>query len=121
MSGVSADKVALHSVEIEFVRSGMWPILRFVCSAPEGSECRTVCQNPECEEGCYSPGEQDHARVNVDYCNDVEWFENSDDVAGDIFGGPTSIIAPVLVDWSSGEGGPEWRFAPSSATEAAQS
>jgi hypothetical protein len=102
----------LHSVTITFEQGDYWPTLRFTCQAPAGADCRTVCSNSECEEGCYSPGEPKRERVPVDYCNTVEWFENGDDVAGDIFGGPTSITAPVLVDWSRGEDGPEWRLAP---------
>jgi hypothetical protein len=104
-----------HAVTITFEQGDYWPTLRFTCQADEGSICHTVCSNSECEEGCYFVGQPGHERAPVDYCNTIEWFENADEVAGDIFGGPTSITAPILVDWSRGEDGPEWRLAISSS------
>lgn len=109
--GAVAEREALHSVTIECQSGDYWPSLRFSCQAPAGSECRTICRNSECEEGCYRVGQPGHDREPVDYCNNVEWFENGDEVAGDIFGGPTSVTVPILVDWSRGEEGPDWRFA----------
>lgn len=107
----SAERDALHSVTIECEPTGYWPTLKFTCHAPPDSDCRTICPNSECEEGCYYAGRPGHEREPIDYCNNVEWFENSDEVAGDIFGGPTSISAPIHVSWERGEDGPLWRFA----------
>ena len=115
---VGLREAALHSVTVECERADFWPRLRFACHAPEGADCRTVCPNPECEEGCYHYGEPGHERERVDYCNNVEWLENADEVAGDIFGKPvTSITSSILISWENGEGGPLWRFAEHPAAE----
>lgn len=110
MSEPRAEK-AQHAVTIVCEPTDYWPRLKFTCQAPPDATCRTICPNTECEEGCYHVGEPGHEREAVDYCNTVVWFEESDEPAGDIFGGPTSITAPILVSWERGEDGPLWRFA----------
>ena len=99
-----------HRVTIEFDRDVWSPRLQFECHAGPDAACRTVCPESECEEGCYHP--EEHSRVPVDYCNNVEWFHNGDEVETCISGGRTSITLPVEVTWQDTRyDGPEWRFA----------
>lgn len=98
-----------HSVTIEFDTVGISPSLRFICHADEGADCRTACPRSECEEGCVRPSE--HEREPLDYCNNVAWFENGDDVATWIAGGSTSVTLPVEISWAcKTHDGPEWAF-----------
>lgn len=109
MSEPRSDALTDHDVLIEFSTVGMTPLVRFVCRASQDAPCRSMCQNPECQEGCVAPG--DHPRVRLASCNAVDWFENGDDVETWIAGGRTSVTLPVEVSWLGGAEGPQWRFA----------
>lgn len=97
-----------HTVTIEFDKVGMTPTLRFHCHAAADAECRNMCPQPECEEGCREAAEV-HPRESLNYCNNVEWFNNGDDVETWVYGGTTSVTVPVEVSWQ-GSDDPEWRF-----------
>ena len=98
---------AQHTVTIEFDRHG-GPTLTFKCHATEDADCRTMCPESECEEGCYYPDR--HQRVPIGYCNVVEWMDNTDEVETCIASPTTSITAPVEIVWGGTWDGPDWRF-----------
>lgn len=103
-----------HSVAVEFDHHSVTPNLRFACHEPEGSGCRTMCPESECEEGCLRPDK--HVRVPIDYCNFVVWMENVDDPQNCIAADSTSITAPVEVEWCGRWDGPDWKFATGEVT-----
>ena len=98
----------LHTVTVEFEGQGGFPRLRFDCLADAASDpaCHMTCEHSECEEGCVLPYE--HKKTNQGECMVTLWLEESD--AEDcIFGGDTSVTAPIAYIWH-GEG-VDWRFA----------
>lgn len=95
-----------HSIAWEIGRDGLEAT--FTCSAPVGASCRLTCP-ADCPE--WDADDHEHAMVDNGSCVLVEWLENDDATAAEMYFGGTHPLenGPVELRYLRG-GGVEWAY-----------
>ena len=98
-----------HSIHIA-IGPGALEAVEFRCHEPDTADCRNVCREDECEEGCIHYMAHRRNWKPLDYCNKVTWLDNSG-TWEEMYDGPVADVhcGPIDINWDSL--GYSWRYA----------